>query len=159
MDAGEGFGHFVLGLGGVEIQLKAGPESFGRSEAFGPAQAGVRGDRLGAGDDLPEAALGRADLLGQAVQGDAHGFQDRAGGREGGFAQGASGWSSTISRSLGPAPVPGWDSHIGKDVSSVQHGQFRHGHRLERREPQDPLPLEEGLRVGAQAGWHGHRGR
>lgn len=95
MDAREGFGHIVLRFGGVEIQLKAGPEAFGRSEEFGQAQAGVHGDRPRADDDLSDATLGHADLLGQPVLGDAHGLQelvqqDLAGGREGDFAHGAS---------------------------------------------------------------------
>lgn len=54
-------------------------------------------------------------------------------------------------------PVAGRDSQIGKDASPVQHGQLPHGHCLEGRESQDPLPLEEGLRVVAHEGLDGHR--
>lgn len=65
-DLRQSLGKGILGLGGVVVHLQAGPETLGHAKESPQAQARVDGDGPFASDNLPDAALRRANFLRQS---------------------------------------------------------------------------------------------
>jgi hypothetical protein len=76
IDLAQGFGEGIFGFGGVVVGLEADPETVGHCEESRQAKAGVGGDRALAGHDFTDAPLRDGNLLGEAILGNSHGFEE-----------------------------------------------------------------------------------